>query len=167
MSSVASDGMSTMGEEFGPANLASSYQISVRTCKYCACKSSDPNPIQNGPWASESTIAWLYGTGAAPEGFTCKPCWGTYTDAAFAEEYKSLQALQTKMKDKETGLTVRLEFLAARKEYIKQINEGNISLRCRGRKKEERPCIILISASGCGLGVGGWAGGRVGKKRKR
>ncbi|CAK0845776.1 unnamed protein product [Prorocentrum cordatum] len=123
--------------------------VHVATCKdtsfvvtACGCQSSAENPIRVGKLSEWKSIPWLYGDEKSPEGKSCTLCYNTFTQGGFLEEFGSIQ----KMLDKAPNdVSIMLQFKAARLELIKRINNGEVELRLRGAKKEDRKKNLLAA----------------------
>ena len=75
---------------------------------------------------------WLYGDHITPVGKTCKICWYTFRIGGFSKQHDTLEDLRVAMSSNEQ---LACEWTECTKEMIKQLNNGTITQKLRGKKK--------------------------------
>ena len=131
------------------------------------------NPIDQGPFACFMALPWLYGSAEKPEGACshgcmfasvallasicacrvslllestrgefCRICFNTLKVSGLLALYKTVGKFKAAANGKHELMA---EFLAARLEFIAQVNSGNVPMRSRASKRGD-PKVILKEA---------------------
>ena len=142
--SVATSLTSGLGAtRHGPfeVNIAATKQVitvlRIATCKSCTRTSVDqPNPLVKGPRGrAEYGDCWPWARGplTQPEKRLCYICEGSF-ELGFQDE--QIPFMDDHLKERKTKPSLDKEFKAVNDLFVQRVNDGSITSRTRGAKKD-------------------------------
>ena len=133
--------------------------LEVRCCKICRHQSNELNPLIRGPWCRSYNLPCWPWMGSGPfvkvRGVICRVCNYTFIHGGFLNTYKTIDAMMIEFKKSDP---LSSEFAARNDKTISLINCGQISIRCRGSKKQQlgavmasirEKIVVLVKANNC------------------
>ena len=129
----AAEGAQQVGEQY----VMGLTFVCVRKCRCCGRKSSLINPLTMGHFQrgfNNPTWPWLKGASLSPSGRMCRLCPMAMKFGGFLAENGG--AIEKVIDELKKGGTYFQEFEAVLQRMIVMMNKGQITLRCRGSKKD-------------------------------